>query len=336
MNFAACLVRPRAWWHNKLPLSVMTGLLLADGRGEPLALWLALAGLVGTVSAVANFGYAVNDLFDRAEDARAGRLNVATERGAGAVAASAAGSAAAAVALGGWAGGWPAAALTAVILLLPLTYSAPPLRTKERRWLGVLSDALAAHLYPALLAWLMMAPVRSRAGGATTLPLLMVWALATGLRGILSHQLHGERSDGRAGLATVVHRYGAPRILRVVLGGLLPVELLALGGLLVVLPGLGVTHVAAVLFIGVEAVRTLLNVPQFWRFAGDRRYIPFVDEGFYKVWGPLALIIGVALRQPWHWVLLPAFILLFRPRLRMEWASLRALAGAVRYRMARG
>jgi hypothetical protein len=57
-------------------------------------------------------------------------------------------------------------ALTAVELLLPATYPIPPIRTKERGLVGITSDALAAHVYPALLALIAVDQLTLRSPGA--------------------------------------------------------------------------------------------------------------------------------------------------------------------------
>src|SRR6202040_1153478 len=129
-------------------LSILLVLLLIDGEPLTYPTVMAVAAVVAIVCCVANYGYALNELFDIDEDRRGGRANVAGTAGRPRMwsisVASGAGALLLAVLLGGFACG----ALTAVELLLPLAYSIPPLRVKERGWLGVSADAAAAHLYP--------------------------------------------------------------------------------------------------------------------------------------------------------------------------------------------
>jgi hypothetical protein len=54
-----------------------------------------------------------------------------------------------------------------------------------------------------------------------------------------------------------------------------------------------------------------------------QRYLPFVDEGFYKVWGPMAAIATAGLTDAVYLLLLPLYVVLFRPRVALEWAQLR-------------
>src|SRR5205823_4309031 len=110
---------------------------------------LALASLVTVIALVCNFGYAINDLSDVEEDARTGKENAASRLGASGLMLVAFLSAFSSLAIAALAIGEAAAALTLCALLLPLAYSMPPLRIKQRKWMGVIADTLAAHVYPA-------------------------------------------------------------------------------------------------------------------------------------------------------------------------------------------
>jgi hypothetical protein len=52
------LVRARAWWFNKVPLSVTLVLLLLDGTALTVPAALTVVLVVLTVCAVGNYGYA--------------------------------------------------------------------------------------------------------------------------------------------------------------------------------------------------------------------------------------------------------------------------------------
>ncbi|HEY5412023.1 MAG TPA: hypothetical protein VIJ94_14980, partial [Caulobacteraceae bacterium] len=136
------LVRPWAWWLNKVPLSVTLVLLLVDGGPLTFTAMASLALVVLSVCAVGNYGYALNDLYDIEEDTRTGRPNAALALGRRRTGWIVAGSAAAALILGWLAAGAWGGALALGVLMLPLAYSVPPLRIKERGWLGVAADAL--------------------------------------------------------------------------------------------------------------------------------------------------------------------------------------------------
>jgi 4-hydroxybenzoate polyprenyltransferase len=328
------LVRPRAWWCNKVPLSVLTCLLLVDGRPLTLPVLFALLGLVGTVCGVANYGYALNELFDRDEDRRGGRPNVAETAGSQAMWAIVALSAACAPGVAALSGGSRALLLTAGVLLLPLAYSVPPIRTKQREWLGVVCDAVAAHVYPALLAFAIVSHRHLRALGLSLVLTGGLWALMTGLRGILSHQLQSDEHDRAAGLPTVVHRFGHARIASLVNRWVLPVEVLAFAAFVVQCDVTALLGAAASLWVAYEVVKFALDAfPTTVYTRRGERYLPFVDEGGYKVWGPIALALDAAATHLLYLILVPCYVLLFRARILQEWNEIRTTAGIVMTRV---
>lgn len=325
------LVRRKAWWFNKVPLSVVTVLLLADGGPLGPAALLALVLVALTVCAIGNYGYALNDLYDVGEDARVARANATVDLGSSRMAAIIVGSAVVALLLALAAGGWWGLGMTVIELLLPLAYSAPPLRIKERKWLGVLADALAAHVYPATLAIIAAERLGLRQVSPLIVAALMGWAAAAGLRGILSHQLHTADRDRKAALTTVVHDRGRAQVEGFIICVLLPIE--AAGFILaVVLCRTGpVLWAIGLLYLACEAYRSLDR-----RFVvtalrpGGQRYLPFVQESFYKAWGPIALALDAMRVDLAFGLLVPIYAVLFWPHLKTEASRLRQLARAIR------
>jgi hypothetical protein len=318
------LVRPRAWWYNKIPLSVLTFLLLLDGTRLTLTAGVAMMGLLVLICSVANYGYAINELFDQDEDHRAGRNNATDTLGNRGMLTIIVASAVTALALASTLAGTIGGALTAGVLVLPLAYSMPPLRLKERGWWGACADAAAAHVYPAMLA---LAAVQHEWLRQSSLPLILamvVWSAAVGLRGILSHQLHSADRDLGAGLRTIVHRHGHAKVRLGVVLAILPIELVSFAGV-VVEAGAGTPFaILAVIFLLCEFLKVRSGIFPVTVFTPKgEAYIPFVDEGAYKVWGPLALLIDSAFVDPLYLALVPLYILLFRPRVVHEWRQLR-------------
>ena len=324
------LVRSWAWWLNKVPLSITTVLLLADGGRLGTGALAALLLVVLTVCAVGNFGYALNDLFDMDEDVRAGRYNAAAQLGRRRTTVIVIVSAALAVLTAGLAAGWIGAALTVPELLLPLTYSVPPIRTKERMWMGVASDALAAHVYPAALALLAVDHLGVMRPSPLMITFLMAWSVAVGLRGILSHQLVTAERDLKAGLSTVVHRFGRARMERFVILVLLPLEAGGFVGAIAVSGAGPVLWALGGLFLACEAYRAL--DPRFRVKAlrpEGQRYLPLVEESFYKAWGPIVIALDAARVDPAFLLLIPAYLVLFRFHLQVEVSRLRQILGAI-------
>ncbi|HTD37108.1 MAG TPA: UbiA family prenyltransferase [Candidatus Limnocylindrales bacterium] len=322
------LVRWRAWWFNKVPLSLMLVLLLLDGRALTGAGNMVMLLVVVAVCAVGNYGYALNELFDVEEDARAGRSNAAAASGAVRMWAIIGLSALGALAAAAFAGGVAGAVMTVVELALPATYSIPPMRTKERRWLGIVSDAFAAHVYPALLALLAAAHWSLRPVGAPLVVLLTIWSAAAGLRGILSHQLHTHERDARAGLRTVVDDLGAGRLERLIVAVLLPLEAIAFGAALLLLDVGPVLAAGIAVYLLYEAYKTFSGRFRVAMFRPQGQpYLPFVEERFYKAWAPLIVALDAACVDLRFLLFVAAYALLFAPHLRDERER---LAGVIR------
>jgi len=302
-----------------MPLAVLLLLLLIDGQPCTWSAVAALVGLLGTVCGIANYAYALNELFDMDEDSRIGRVNAAAKDGGrwmwSIIVCSALFALGFAASVGGAAGFW----LTLVELSLPLAYSVPPLRIKERGWAGIFADAYAAHVYSAVLTFVIVAHLGLRQPNWRMVVPVLLWAAATGVRGILSHQLQSEDNDRRAGLSTVVHRLGHERLVVFVVNAVLPLEILAFCAALLASDGTAFLISVAILFLLYEWLKFRLNAfPVIVFTKRGQAYIPFVDESLYKVWGPLALALDASFTDLLYLPMIPLFFLLFRPRIEQE------------------
>jgi 4-hydroxybenzoate polyprenyltransferase len=315
-----------------VPLSVTLVVLLLDGRALSPAALAVLALVVVAVCAVGNYGYALNDLYDVEEDARAGRANSAAAAGAVRMWLIITLSALCAEIAAWIAARTTGALITLAELALPATYSIPPLRTKERLWLGVASDALAAHVYPAVLALLAVSHWSLRPVSWLLACSAVVWSLAAGLRGILSHQLHTAQRDAGAGLATVVHAAGALALERFIVLVLLPLEVAGFGALLIASDAGPVLWTGGALYLAYEAYKThdggTFRVAAFR--AQGQRYVPFVEESFYKAWAPLLIAFDAARVDLRYLVVPAAYALLFWPHLVVEARRLGAVMSSLR------
>jgi hypothetical protein len=327
-------IRPRAWWHNKMPLAVLLLLLLIDGKPFTLTVVAALLGLLGTVCSIANYAYALNELFDLDEDSRIGRTNAAAQNSKRWMWTVIVSSALFALGFAASVAGIAGFLLTFVELLLPLAYSVPPLRFKQREWAGIFADATASHVYSAVLTLVIVLHQGMREPNLRIVIPVLLWAAATGVRGILSHQLQSEDNDRRAGLMTVVHRLGSERLVRVVVYAILPVEILSFCVAMLESDGTAFLMWVAVLFLLYEWLKVRLNAFPVSVFTkSGQAYIPFVDEGLYKVWGPLALALDASFSDIRYLVLAPLFFFLFRPRIDQERQQIGVTLGCVRQRL---
>jgi 4-hydroxybenzoate polyprenyltransferase len=324
------LVRSRAWWFNKIPLSITLVLLLVDGRSADAAAGMALFLVVLTVCSVGNYGYGLNDLYDIEEDERAGRANAAATLGRTRTAWIVAISAILAELLAILTARWAGALLTLSALTLPVLYSLPPWRIKERKWLGVAADALAAHVYPAMLAMMAVAHFCQRPTSPLLIASLLGWSAAAGIRGILSHQLHTADRDEQAGLRTVVHDLGHVRIEWFIARILLPIELAGFLGTISACSVGWIFLTFGLTYLIYEAVKTMIGgfIVTAFRPAGQP-YIAFVEESFYKAWGPIVITLDAARFDLTFLIVIPLYWLLFRRHLRVEVMRLRALSRAL-------
>ncbi|HET6344843.1 MAG TPA: hypothetical protein VFH51_07910, partial [Myxococcota bacterium] len=205
------------------------------------------------------------------------------------------------------------------------------LRLKEGKWLGVACDALAAHVWPAMLAVSTAAHLGVRMSSRPLVLSLLAWSGAAGVRGILSHQLHTAERDRLAGLVTVVHDFGRLPLERFITRALLPIELCGfvaaitlcdVGPALVVFGGL---------YLACEAFKALAGGFEVTAFRPQGQlYIPFVEESFYKGWGPFVIAADAARHDARFLLVALGYLLLFRPHVYAELRRLRAVAGVLR------
>ncbi len=310
-------LRTNQWWGHMLGPIVAFALLQLGWRqvppGEGIGRTLAL---VFSAVALAAYGYLVNDASDVVPDRRAGKANAMARFAPPARLGAIVGFGV----LGAVPWFWidlepPAVAALAGIYLVPLVYSAPPIRLKERL-LGPLADAANAFVLPALFTIALFAPLGSSTGPA---PLMVVgallWTTAFGLRAITLHQIADLDDDRASGTDTLVVRIGPERAVRAMRTVLFPVELLGLAALL----GTVATWSWGTAAVGLGYAASFHAL----RLAGvvDRGLATTtVEKGWwlywYQIWPALLLGGGLAVWQPWYLVLIAWVLVLFWPRVR--------------------
>ena len=100
--------------------------------------------------------------------------------------------------------------LTVLLLIteyiLFLMYSVPPVRLKERKLMGVIADALYAHVIPVFFVISMFDFKYS--DHLFVVFLLLVWLLLFGSRNIINHQIEDVVNDERSQTNTFVNGFG--------------------------------------------------------------------------------------------------------------------------------
>lgn len=315
------LVRGSDWFLYKIPP------LLAVGYALILALELPFSEAVLTlflvllcILSVAAYGHVVNDIFDIHEDLDAGKANAMArfsplQRTL---------FCALFVAMGAAPFvfhnlGASAAILLGINYLLPTAYSIPPVRLKERGVLGVATDALGAHMVPTLFMAASMLE-RSATPGLSSFALLgaaALWSFCLGLRGIIVHQVLDRNRDIRANVATFVAGARRRRPLRnFVLHLTYPFEVVGLLAFVVLLlpvsPALGAF---AAIFVFAETLKIVFAWKQtiFYPERPAREpYIPLLNNEFYEVWLPCALVIQLVFEDARFALVFAMHVLVFR------------------------
>jgi 4-hydroxybenzoate polyprenyltransferase len=283
-------------------------------------LWLATIPCAAYVSLI-------NDAFDRADDAAAGKANRLTGRSPLTII----GLVAAAIVLGllcavPWQEDPVLLALYGGTWVAFSLYSLPPLRLKSRGLLGVLADASGAHLFPTLLAVVLAARAADRPLSPPWILTAGVWAFATGVRGILWHQLTDRDNDAAAAVRTFAQRHPPETVVRLGTFLVFPLELAALAALLWQLP----SPLPAALLAGYA----LFVVARRWRtglrtvVVAPAPHFRIVPNEYYEVLFPLGVLTASALGHPVDWWVLGVHLLLFPLRplqlLRDAWQVVRA------------
>lgn len=318
---AALLTLGRAseWWEYKFIPAIAVGYATAlHLGGNP---WASLGGLIWLLAALLPGGIFVsvlNDLTDRDDDASAGKAN----RQVGLRRIIPLGVIAACLAVGA-ANAWQwrsepwIVAIYAVAWLAFTAYSVPPLRLKRRGLAGVMCDATGANLVPALLAALFSASALGRQPEIGWLAPVAIWSAMFGLRGILSHQIGDVVADRRSKTPTFVARSGPEAAAKLVRWIVFPIEVVALGALLI---QTGSTAVPASLAaLGLYLILIHERIDRFemqvtLATPGPRTCLMLHE--FYDVFLPLGLLTAGALGEPKVLIVAALHLALFPMRWR--------------------
>lgn len=306
------------WWEFKLapPLAIAYAAALHAGSTP----WGALAAIGLVLTALvpgAIFVSVLNDLTDRADDARAGKPNRQTDAGrAGPVALIGACLAAGIAFMWLWRDDLLLVASYGAGWLAYAAYSIPPLRTKQRGLAGALCDAIGANVVPALLAALLVARELGAPPAMIWLGPIALWALCFGLRGILWHQMGDLPADLASGTRTAVVRLGPERVVRLAKLLIFPVEL-AMACLWLPQAGplaLGMSAFGFALYFHLLSERIDRFEMSVTLVRAQPRSFLMLHE-FYDALLPLALLLAGAITQPLNLLLAAAHVALFPRRI---------------------
>ncbi|MFT5779505.1 MAG: 4-hydroxybenzoate polyprenyltransferase [Crocinitomicaceae bacterium] len=318
-------------WKYKVPLIISLPaffILVGDFKAET-ALFSYIAAIVTTIG-FAGIGYITNDLSDRKKDGLAGKDNVTAKLSIFPLILITV------LFLGLALGPWfylpldrISIGLIAAELLLFVLYAFPPFRLKEKGVIGLLADALYAHVVPAILAsWTFFI-----AGGKEyeyMLPFLItlgIWQLVSGIRNILSHQIKDYHNDLKSGISTYVTKRGLEGLEPKLRKYMMPLEVML--------------FIAIMLFIQIEVTYLLPILSLYWLVAlyrfpktiEDKSETEFKHntnvflDNFYIKWLPTIIVSnGIFINMEIRYILL-IHIILFTPVISFAWKKIRKVIG---------
>lgn len=304
-------------WNFKAPvLMAVPYLVYLTGGDMGTHAFMAMLASVTVIVGVAGLGYLSNDLGDREKDAAIEKQNATA--------------------------GLPFTAILLLFLLflalaiapwlyLPFTvkslyllllefflfyaYAFKPFRLKERGFSGIITDALYAHLVPALLAaYTFYILVDTHIPHARVLLCALgLWQCFLGIRNICFHQLKDYTNDVSSGTSTFVTKYGAQKTVVLITRLILPLELAAFLAFVVLVSWL---FPFFALLIAAYWVYKYIAERQVLRHFNYRNYAyKFLDD-LYIQWLPLA-ILGLLCARSFHFLpILLLHLVLFRTELK--------------------
>jgi len=296
--------RAEDWWVGKA--SLLVGLVYLFSIHFSISFdtfwWYAFLSL-STIIGFASFGYLVNDYFDQEKDAKVGKKNFLLGKPAYLKVAYCL------IALVILFAPWyflPHNSVTYALISLQLIcyfmYSVPPLRLKERGFVGLMIDSLYAHAIPSMLAAYTYMLIAKQKPSLIFFTLLFCWQSCVGIRNVLLHQINDLESDKESNTNTFVK--DKDFLSGISLRYLKGLELFFLILFLIVLTGQNVLFAisAIILCIGINS-NFMLD-----KKSGHRFYFPNL---LYDQWLPYSYIIILAIIDIRFLLLLPVQALLF-------------------------
>lgn len=208
-------------------------------------------------------------------------------------------------------------------------YSIKPFRFKQRSILGVFADASGAHLFPSLFVVSVIfyqIPEQANVGWELSVG---IWSFSYGMRGILWHQFIDRENDRITGVRTFASSVTQSQARRLE-WPLLGVELVAFGSMLwyINLPIVYVFLLGYGLVVWLR-IRFFDLTPIVFLIPGNRPYQVIMLDG-YQVFLPLALLVHIALSQPWGWIILIVHFTLFPVGLKRLISDLMRILSSLR------
>lgn len=301
-------------WRYKVPLLIaFCYFLLFAGNVSALTSALSFFAAIATTIGFMGFGYLTNDLADRKKDALAGKSNGTANLSSISIVILVV--LFLAIAILPWLY-LPKDMISGICIAAELglfvLYAFPPFRLKERGFLGVITDALYAHVVPGFLAsWTFFLVGNKEYDHFFYFVIALgIWQLFSGIRNIVSHHYKDFDNDISSGTKTFATGIGKEKTYSLMKRVFVPLEVLA--------------FVAFLFFIQLEIDYLFVIVIGFFflawtSFKSGESETPvkhftntFLDR-FYIHWFPYSVIFALVLTEIEFWWLLVFHFLIFHP-----------------------
>lgn len=299
------------WWFSKIPpLLTVTFILILQRGIEPDRAIPLIIGILFSIISIAAYGHVVNDVYDIESDALAGKPNTMAS-----LPKPIPPLLCLLLFICGFLPAWffqfhpLAVALIFLNYLWPTLYSMPPIRIKERGFVGILLDAAGSHITPTLLILVVFAELGSAnllQPLVTLAVVITIWASVQGFKGILYHQLADSENDHMSETKTWIQAMNQGR-----LRSLLPFYNLFIEGLVncaliwVIFPFCPIAALVFLIYLVCELIKNRMG----FEFALNqdpqniRPSVPFANDLFYGCWLPFAGALQLSFSAPvWAWV----------------------------------
>lgn len=306
-------------WRYKVPLLIAFTyfLLIVSSADTKTATLSFLAAIITTVGFM-GFGYLTNDLSDRKPDALAGKSN--GTHGLSKFGVTTLVILFLTMAISPWFY-LPIDQVSIYFiiaeLLLFILYAFPPFRLKEKGFLGIICDALYAHVIPAFLAsWtFFLVGDKQYRNFVVFAIVLFFWQLFSGIRNILSHQHKDFENDFSSGTRTFAVCIGKEFMHKLMVKVFIPLEVVSFVAFLclvqiefelLIFIVIGFIIKASLIFYGDKECSEETKVKRFTNV--------FLDQ-FYFHWFPYIMLLVLAFGMNNLWGILIIHFLLFNLRI---------------------
>lgn len=189
-------------------------------------------------------------------------------------------------------------------------YSIPPIRLKTKGVSGIFADAGGAHLFPSCLIISSLDFFMGKSINWLWFAAVAVWALAFGLRGILSHQFEDRDKDIITGVNTYAsgikpNQFKNKAIL------IIAIELIAFTVMILIINRIIVLTFLLLYIINLLMRYKLYNTQLIIITLNEKGNRRAIMTEYYQVFFPTAILISIAAHQPYVWIVLLLHIIIF-------------------------